>query len=257
MTTEFRTARMSIPEEWQRTAFDALMLPVFDLELTDKERNAYAKQAAKAARRVTWMPYDTARQQFMDGADELLEVRPLALPVRNHLRWIMYIRYMENRIRYYQEQEQRERCLIPPVEVGENDLSNTEMAMIFAHLPPQPETEQWLKDLNVSWTYDQLHMVSWFSSQLSLGGGEYSRTRPNHSAKVTYERLLNPFSLLWIAAALGVEKDLVVRTRREMEGYLSWRAKCGVVRRAIPWNRIYKLALPLAEKERKQGYRAG
>ena len=101
-----------------------------------------------------------------------------------------------------------------------------------------------------SWNrYDQLHMVTWFSGQLSLGNGKYSRSRPNHSAKVTYERLLNPFSLLWIAAALGEDKDLVIRTGYEIKDYLTYRAKCGVVRRAIPWKRIYELALPLAAKE--------
>ena len=136
------------------------------------------------------------------------------------------------------------------MEVREKDFHNTEMATVFAHLPDQPGTAAWLKPLDISWTYDQLHMVTWFSCQLTLGSGKYSRSRPNHSAKATYERLLNPFSLLWIAAALGVERDLVEKTRKEIDGFVSWRAKCGVVRRAIPWKRIYELALPLIEKER-------
>ena len=94
-------------------------------------------------------------------------------------------------------------------------------------------------------------MVNWFSCRLSPGRGKYSRIRPNHSTKVTYEWLVNPFSLLWIAAAPGEEKEVVVRARQEMEGYVSWRARCGVIRRAIPWKRIYELALPLVGKERQ------
>ena len=47
------------------------------------------------------------------------------------------------------------------------------------------------------------------------------------------------------------DKDLVIRTAEEMKEYATWRARCGVVRRAIPWKRIYELALPLIEAERK------
>ena len=64
--TDIRSACMSIPEDWQRLAFDALMLPVFDLKLTDRETGAYAAGAAKAAQRITWTPYDAARKGFLE-----------------------------------------------------------------------------------------------------------------------------------------------------------------------------------------------
>ncbi len=157
---------------------------------------------------------------------------------------------MEGRIRYFEYLEKEERCPVPPVPVKEQDYHNTELASVFAHLTDQPEIRNWLEDIEVKWTYEQLHMVSWFSAQLSLGSGKYSRSRPNHSAKTTYERLLNPFSLLWIAAVLGENPDVVRQARYEMDAYTTWRAKCGVVRRAIPWSRIHELAAPLVEKER-------
>lgn len=250
--TDIRSACMSIPEDWQRLAFDALMLPVFDLKLTDRETGIYAAGAASAAQRITWTPYDAARKSFLEEARELLRIRPLSVPVMNQFRRNMYVRYMENRIRYYQNVERSENCSVPAVPVGEQDFLNTEMASVFAHLPDQPDTCRWLKELDISWTYDRLHMVTWFACQLSLGSGKYSRSRPNHSAKTTYGRLLNPFSLLWIAAALGEDRALVEKVRRETDEYVSWRAKCGVVRRAIPWSRIYELALPLVKKERSQ-----
>ena len=123
------------------------------------------------------------------------------------------------------------------------------MAEIFAMLPPQPETAEWLKEIGVCYEYDNLHMVTWFAGQLSLGEGFYSRSCPNHSAKKTYERLKNPWSLLWIAAALGEDPAVVKAVAREMEDYLSWTAKCGVIRRAVPWKRIYELALRMKERE--------
>ena len=49
-----------------------------------------------------------------------------------------------------------------------------------------------------------------------------------------------------VAAALGEDRDLVIRTGHEIRDYLTYRAKCDVVRRAIPWKRIYELAKPLA-----------
>ena len=248
---DIRMARLSLPSEWERLTFDAFVLPVHDLGLTEDEKTAFVRNAKAAVDCIDWETYTTTRQTFLSRAEDLLRIRPLTASVMADVRRSMYVRFMEGRIRYFKYREHVEHCPLPPVPVGERDFHNTELASVFAHLPDQPEVASWLEQIRVSWTYDQLHMVTWFSGQLSLGSGKYSRSRPNHSAKTTYERLLNPFSLLWIAAALGEDKDLVIRTGHEINDYTSWRAKCGVVRRAIPWRRIYELALPLVEKERK------
>ena len=247
-------ARYHLGYEYDRQTYDALVLPVKELDLTAAEKGDYCSRALFATSLIDWDRYDRTRTTFFGQADKLL--RPyknrLSDPEMKDLRRRMYIRFMEGRIRFFEFLEKQENAKLLPIEPGEFDFHNTELASVFAHLPPQPETEAWLKDLDVSWAYDQLYMVTWFSGQLSLGSGNYSRSRPNHSAKVTYERLLNPFSLLWIAAALGEDRELVERTRKEMDDYVSWRAKCGVVRRAVPWSRIYGLALPLAEEERSR-----
>ena len=57
------------------------------------------------------------------------------------------------------------------------------------------------------------------------------------------ERLLNPYSLLWIAAALGADRDIVLTAGFEMEKYKTFREKCGVVRKHIPWETVYELAV--------------
>ena len=248
---EIKKARMSLWYDWERYTFDALVFPLKELELPPKEENSYIRMAKIDAERIVWDTYNTVRESFMQQVDHLL--RPYKDRMDNEkeesLKRRMYVCFMEGRIRLFENREKLEHAQLLPIQVGENDFHNTEMASLFAHLPLQPEIAAWLKELDVSWDYDQLHMVTWFSGQLSLGSGKYSRSRPNHSAKVTYERLVNPFSLLWIAAALGEERDVVAQARHEMEEYKSWRAKCGVVRRAIPWNRIYTLALNMAESE--------
>lgn len=249
MRKDVLLTRKNFPWEWQKQTLDAFVLPIEELGFTEQEKKNYVKKAREAVNRVDWETYSTTRKSFMVQAEDLLRIRPMQPSERLAVRDRMYVRFMEGRIRDFQFREKTEHCPLDPVPVREQDFHNTVMAAVFAHLPFQPEMSLWLESIDVSWTYDQLHMVTWFSGQLSLGSGQYSRSRPNHSAKVTYERLLNPFSLLWIAAALGEDKDLVIRTRHEFEEYATYSAKAGVVRRAIPWRRIYELALPLVEKE--------
>ena len=251
---EKNAIRKQLPHEVLRFVFDALILAVEWLPLSQDEEKDIGKRALQRARWINWETYTTVRKSFLDTADNLL------MPYKNRissqelkdLKHRMYTCFMEGRIHYFEWAEQQEHAELPPIEPGEEDFHNTEMAAVFAHLPPQPEIAAWLQTIDISWTYDRLHMVTWFSGQLSLGSGQYSRNRPNHSARVTYERLLNPYSLLWIAAALGVEKDLVISTAEEIKAYETYRAKCGVIRRAIPWKRIYELALPLAEEKNKK-----
>ena len=247
--SEARIVRMFFPEEWQRQAFDAFLVPLDELGLTDSEKSTYVRKAARAVNSLDWENYLATRGSFMLQAMNLLEVRPLQYAELLDIRGRMFVRFMEGRIQYFRLREQAERCPLAPIPAGDQDFHNTVMAAVFAHLPEQPEIRSWLKEIDVRWNYEQLHMVTWFSGQLTLGSGKYSRSRPNHSAKVTYERLVNPYSLLWIAAALGEDKDLVIRAGHEMKAYATCRAKCGVVRRAIPWKRIYELAKPLADRE--------
>lgn len=252
MQQEIRKLRSRVPYEALRYVFDAYIFLINELPLSREEEKVYGQKALKAAGEIDWETYTTTRQSFLNGADELLLAVKDRIPweERMILRNRKYVRFMEGRIRFFEWKEEQEHAELPAIEAGEEDFGNTEMAAVFAHMAFQPLMADWLKTISVTWTYDQLHMVTWFSGQLSLGSGKYSRSRPNHSARKTYERLLNPYSLLWIAAALGEDKDLVIRTSVEMAGYVSWRAKCGAVRRAIPWKRIYELALPLVEQER-------
>lgn len=237
--------------EWQRQALDAFLLGMEVLQLTGREQERYMKKACSAVEKIDWTSYDSVRRSFMNQAADLLKDRGLFLDGRNMLRQKMYIRFMEGRIRFFEFQEKQECCPEAPIPVGESDFHNTELAAVFAHLPAQPEVKQWLENLGVSWNYDQLHMVTWFSGQLSLGTGKYSRSRPNHSARVTYQRLLNPYSLLWIAAALGENEKTVQRAAVMAAERETFKEKCIVIRNMIPFSRIYELALPLVEREKE------
>ena len=247
---DIEKVRRSLREEWQRQTFDAFLLGMEVLRLTGREQESYVKAAGAAAGKISWLSYDHTRESFLKQAENLLRDRGLFLEGRNALRGRMYVRFMEGRIRSFEFLEQKEKCPLSPIPVGEADFHNTEMAAVFAHLPLLPE-EKWLKELEVRRAYEQLHMVTWFAGQLSLGKGDFARSRPNHSARVTYQRVQTPSSLLWITAALGENPEVVRLAGKAAEQREGYKEKCVLIRNRIPFSRIYQLALPLVEKERE------
>ena len=244
--------RAMILDGSQRQVFDALVSPLPELHMTEEEERQWIQSARSFSGQLDWGTYSTTRDSFMMKAYDLLGIMRMPLyeldPIRNR----MYIRFMEGRIKYFQYLEKKEHAELPPIPVGQVDIPNTEMAALFAHLEQDEEQKAFLEGSRIRWDYEQLHMVTWFSGQLSLGEGLYSRSRPNHSARVTYERLLNPWSLLWIDAALGEDRDLILQANEAMTPHKDYRDKAIAIRNRIPYSRIYRLALPLAEKERER-----
>ena len=241
---EIYTARMCILREEQRQTFDALILPLEDLQLGEKTRKDWIAKARVLSGDIDWTAYDLTRMSFMMFASEVLQVLDLPYVQMNGIRQKMYTRFMEGRIRCFMDREKREKCPLPAVPAGKADLDNTEMAAVFARLAEAEDLSSFLEEMRIDWKYEQLHMVTWFASQLSLGEGIYCRTRPNHSARVTYERLLNPRSLLWIAAALGEDRDLLRDAFRVAAERRDCRDKAVILRNRIPFSRIYSLARP-------------
>ena len=83
-------------------------------------------------------------------------------------------------------------------------------------------------------------MVSWFSSNTTVGSGAYSRKAGNEDAKRCYNRLQNAASLLWIAEAVGVDQLTVEEAYMAAAATNDRRRACGVIRKAIPWAMIYE-----------------
>lgn len=85
------------------------------------------------------------------------------------------------------------------------------------------------------------HMCLWFDGQPTQGAGEYSRSKGNESSRVTYDRFMNPYGLLWMAEAFGESED---RLRVAMEAALNeknHRNRCNAFRRIIPFDRLLEL----------------
>lgn len=152
---------------------------------------------------------------------------------------------IEDRLRTAEEENWQGE--LPPL--AEDDIDTVDMAYLFAYIPYIKEDDDFCQSIGVTYDYDQLHMAVWFSGQVTLGSGNYSRRIPNPSAKQTYNRLLNPYSLLWIGTALGEDKEILRKAAEEMETKDSFAGKCGVVRKYVPFSRIYELASALLSEE--------
>ena len=89
------------------------------------------------------------------------------------------------------------------------DFNNEDFALLLEwlekHLPITDEYEHRAaqqalasgKEIPKPWYSSQHeHIVSWFTAQMTLGEGEYTRKTPNYSAKKTYERTLSVVGLL-------------------------------------------------------------
>lgn len=217
--------------------------PAFDDLLDDETFVVYAKDAADAANRVR---YDADYLTFFNSVVEeyrgLLEKYHYPEELMEESVYIMTVSFLEGRVVVFRQVSINEGGAEEIPEMPEGDIDNYTMAMIFANLPPQPEIAAYLKKINVNFDYDHLHMVTWFSAQMNHGKGNYSRTEHNFSAKTTYNRLLNPYSLMWIAAALGEEREVVEKAAAEAEKVRSFASKCGAVRKEIPFSRILELA---------------
>ncbi len=246
---EILEVRRKLIYEYQRQTFDAFLVGMREMGLSGQDQALFVMEAAVESIHIVWTAYDTVRQSFLDLAKKLLDGYGLSRGEMEDVRKKMYVRFLEGRIRFFEFLEQLEQCPEKPVSVGAADIHNAELAEVFAHLSAGRGEKEFLAELGVRWDYEQLHTITWFAGQLSVGQGKSSRSRPNHSARVTYQQLLNPYSLLWIAAGLGEDPEVIRQAAALAEQRETYKEKSIVIRNMIPFKRIYDLALPLLEKE--------
>ena len=230
---------------WEAFQADPQMDEFFD----DETYLKFAKDAAKAVLRVHYdVPYDEIISMVVTEYETLLKQYSFPEDDIDVSVYFMFREFLRGRIDVFERTSQNEGSEEPP-EMPEGDIDNLTMATIFADLPPQPEVAEYLEKISVNYDYDHLHMVTWFSAQTTHGNGHYSRSAHNFSARTTYNRLLNPYSLMWIAAALGEDPKVVKQAAAEAAKVKTFAEKCGIVRKAVPFSRIYELALQMADEE--------
>ena len=250
----YREVEKTARYEWIRLIWRIFMDEPWLDRLSDEEYRQYAVEAMERVGRIRWEDYESTNAKVEDGIRKLLARFNVPMEERAAAVWRVKNRFFLSRINKFERiaaKENADNVILP----GEKDLDNCEMARIFAFLPEQKDIARYLIDLEVVYNYDHLHMITWFSSQVTLGVGNYTRKRANRSARKTYNCLLNPWSLLWIAAALWEDPEKVRAAAREMKNCEKLSAKCHAVRRMIPFDRIYELALRMKERAiRETGY---
>ena len=126
----------------------------------------------------------------------------------------------------------------------EDDIDTLFLARLFAcadDITDAARNRTFCESIGVRYDYEQLHMCLWFAEQITKGAGQYSREEINYSARTTYNRLLNPDSLLWIGVVMGADKDELKAAAEEMESKKTNAAKCGTVRKHVPFDVILQL----------------
>ena len=154
---------------------------------------------------------------------------------------ITYVHYMEDSI---QEQIDLGKEQSPdwqePV-LPESDAHVIPFAEVLAHIPYNQDTKAFCESIGVSYDYEQLHMVRWFASQMTLGQGAYGRATPNPSARATYNRLRYANSLLWICTVLGADRNLIHQAAEETGEKRQGAKPCGIIRQLIPFDDLLPL----------------
>ena len=124
-----------------------------------------------------------------------------------------------------------------------NDIRTIEFSEMLCHLEPHPPITSQLDRWRNPYTSEKAHMVLWFGSQETKGSGSYTRNKPNNSARTTYNRLLAPGAMLWVAEVMGEAPDRLkaaVQSAKQAEK-VHWRNRGNGFRKVIPFDRIYEL----------------
>lgn len=123
--------------------------------------------------------------------------------------------------------------------MSQRDFDIHTFRSVLKSLPEHLPVSDAMSDYANSWYDSQReHMLGWFAAQGTRGVGSYTRQKPNWSARTTYNRLLCPGAVIWIAEALGVNDELVKRAAEEAQAEPNYRRRCGMIRKHIPWEMI-------------------
>ena len=154
---------------------------------------------------------------------------------------ITYVLYMEDSIQEQIDLGKEECPDWQEPALPASDAHVIPFAEVLAHIPYDPEDRAFCESIGVSYDYEQLHMVRWFASQMTLGQGAYGRATPNPSARATYNRLRYANSLLWICTVLGADRDLIHQAAEETGEKRQGAKPCGIIRQLIPFDDLLPL----------------
>lgn len=233
-----------------RMIWEALQTGWHMNNLDEETKLLYAKDAAQSARRVRYdVPYDEIIRILISEYEALQ--KKYGFTDDNISQAVYYViqSFLNGRIEVSHKIMVNEGWPDDDPELPENDIDNHRMACIFANLPPQPEVADYLAKIDVNYIYEHLNMVNKFSSQSRFGFKCGFKKEHIFSARTTYNNMFEPYSLLWIAAVLGENPEIVKNAADEAEKMKTKPEKSKTVRRFIPFGRIHELAIRMEAEE--------
>lgn len=119
------------------------------------------------------------------------------------------------------------------------DFTNIQFSKFLQQLEEYPSIsdayeQRYPQKQGVWYSSQREHMVGWFRSQSTLGGGNSTRSTPNRSAKTAYNRLLSPGGLIWIGDTLGADPVLVQSAAEAAVAEPEYRKRCAAIRAILP-----------------------
>ncbi len=123
------------------------------------------------------------------------------------------------------------------------DMDLSEFCKVLNVLEPFPDAVRRLDKWGSPYKSQKAHVLIWFASQNTTGGGAYTRLKGNSSARTCYNRLLNPGMLVWMAAVLGAdERDIERATAAAIEAEkINYRKRCAAFREIFTFDDILRL----------------
>jgi hypothetical protein len=84
------------------------------------------------------------------------------------------------------------------------------------------------------YTTQKDHWLGWLNPE--AGTGTYlRRSGSNATARLVYNRIVEPKMLLWLAEAAGVRRDLVLQAKNAADAVTPMPSKAAAVRKLVPW----------------------
>lgn len=75
------------------------------------------------------------------------------------------------------------------------------------------------------------------------GGGFYGRKDHNRTAEFTYNHIMCPPMLIWLAETVGIDENTIANAIKDSLATDKYQEQCGVIRKAIGWSEIEKAIL--------------
>lgn len=218
--------------------------------LDDETYLQYAKDAAKSVRFLQHKaPDDKKIKILVSEYEALLKKYGYADDIIKPAAHLMFKYFLIDWMMLIHEQSVDEGGPEEVPELPAGDIDNHTMAWIFANLPSQPEVADYLAKIDINYACEHFHMVTWFSDQMTHGIRYGFERKHNFSSRKTYNHLMNPCSLLWIAAALGEDLNVVKKASVETKTAKTDAEKSKIIRKSVPFDRIYELALRMKAEE--------